>query len=228
MIKTQGPTDDYRRCATTSTKSDIAVGPGPDLAETPPRTCPRAVAQNNRSPLSQQKAITTGEGNRLRNPFNTQPAVAARKHGKVRQICWGSLFAGRRDFFCGLIFLSYPPRSCGFEPMQAERGYVHGSEDVCYWVHCSLPTWTNRQKFRTLRQFSSIARRIYSCVSDVMRHAKEQVWESLKVRLQSSRADQAVWRWRAPSASLKKARTFSSRASGRWRPMRRPSRQGGT
>jgi hypothetical protein len=57
------------------------------VAETPPRTCSWAVAQNNRSPPGQQKAITTGEGNRLRNPFHTQPAVAARKHGEVRQIC---------------------------------------------------------------------------------------------------------------------------------------------
>src|ERR1700676_5291743 len=104
-IETEGPTDDCRRCATTSIMSDIAVGFGPDLAETPPRTCSRAVTQNNRSPPGKQKAITTGEGNRLRNPFHTQPAVAARKHGEVRQICWGSLFAGGRDFFFGLIFL---------------------------------------------------------------------------------------------------------------------------
>src|SRR6266699_3573926 len=112
--------------------SDITVGPGPDLAETPPRTCSRAVAQNNRSPPSQQKAITTGEGNRLRNSFNTQPAVAARKHGEVRQICWGSHFAGRRDFFFGLIFLFHAPRGGGFEPVQTESGYVHRSKDVCY------------------------------------------------------------------------------------------------
>ena len=98
-IKTQGPTDDCRRCATTSTKNDIAVGPGPDLAESPPRTCSRAVVQNNRSPLRQQKAITTGEGNRLRNPFNTQPAIAARKHGEVRQICWGIFLPEGVTFF---------------------------------------------------------------------------------------------------------------------------------
>src|SRR6202048_4113363 len=82
--------------------SDITLGFGPDLAETPPRTCSWAVAQNNRSPPGQQKAITTGEGNRLRNPFHTQPAVAARKHGEVRQICGWHLFVGRRDFFFGL------------------------------------------------------------------------------------------------------------------------------
>src|SRR5258707_7160658 len=102
--------------------SDITVGLGRDLAETPPRTCSRAIAQNNRSPPSHQKAITTGERNRLRNPFHTQPAVAARKHGEVRQICGGSLFAGRCDFLFGLIFLFYAPRSCGFEPMQTEGG----------------------------------------------------------------------------------------------------------
>src|ERR1700731_5076161 len=118
--------------------SDITVGFGPDLAETPPRTCSRTVAQNNRRPLSQQKAITTCERNRLRNPFNTQPAVAARKHGEVRQICWGSLFAGRRDFFFGLIFLFHAPRGCGFEPVQTEGSYVHRSEDICYRVQLSL------------------------------------------------------------------------------------------
>src|SRR5258708_40160477 len=145
MIKTQGTTDDCRRCATTSIKSDIAVSPGPDLAETPLRTCPRAVAQNNRSPLSQQKAITTGEGDRLRNPFNTQPAVAARKHGEVSQICWGSLFDGRRDFFFGLIFLFHAQRGCRFEPVRTESGYVHRSKDVCYRIQLSLPVldeWT--------------------------------------------------------------------------------------
>src|SRR5450755_4924965 len=38
---------------------------------------------------------------------------------------------------------------------------------------------------------------------------RKQSWESLKVRLQSSRADRAAWRWQAPSGSLKKAPTFS-------------------
>src|ERR1700687_2193180 len=118
--------------------SDIAVGFGPDLAETPRRTCPRAVAQNNRGTPGQHKAITTGEGNRLRNPFHTQPAVAARKHGEVRQICWGSLFSRRRDFFFGLIFLFHAPRGCGFEPVHTKSGYVHRSEDVCYRVQLSL------------------------------------------------------------------------------------------
>src|SRR6202521_1151246 len=118
---------------------DIVVGFGPDLAETPPRTCSRAVAQNNRSPPGKQKAITTGEGNRLRNPFHTQPAVAARKHGEVRQICGRHFFIGRRDFFFGLLFLFYAPRGCGFEPVQTDSGYVHRSEDVCYRVQLSLP-----------------------------------------------------------------------------------------
>jgi hypothetical protein len=44
-------------------------------------------AQNNRSPPGQQNAIATGQGNRLGSPFHIQPAVAARKHGEVRQIC---------------------------------------------------------------------------------------------------------------------------------------------
>src|SRR5580698_7582638 len=118
--------------------SDIAVGPGPDLAETPFRACPRAVTQNNRSSPGQQKAIATGQGNRLRKPFHTQPAVAARKHSEVRQICGRHLFAGRRDFFSGLIFLFHAPRGCGFEPVQTESSYVHGSEDVCYRVQLIL------------------------------------------------------------------------------------------
>src|SRR5260221_7857125 len=137
--------------------SDITVGFGPDLAETPPRTCSRAVAQNNRSPPGQQKAITTGEGNRLRNPFHTQPAVAARKHGEVRQICGGDLFVGRRDFFLCLRLLYYAPRGCGFEPVQTESGYVHRSEDVRYWVQLNFSLWTNRQNIRTLGQLSSTA-----------------------------------------------------------------------
>src|ERR1700674_1795597 len=141
--------------------SDIAVGPGPDFAETPLRTCPRAVAQNNRSPLSQQKTITTGEGNRLRNPFHTQPAINARKHGEVRQICGLHFFVGRRDFFFGLLLLCYAPRGCGFEPVQTESGYVHRSEDVCYRVQLILLVWTNRQNIRTPEQFSSTARDIY-------------------------------------------------------------------
>src|ERR1039458_7123044 len=49
---------------------------------------------------------------------------------------------------------------------------------------------------------------------------REQLWESLKVRLQSARVDRAAWGWRAPSGSLKKAATFSSRAGGRRRSMK--------
>src|SRR6202521_3270115 len=143
---------------------DIVVGFGPDLAETPPRTCSRAVAQNNRSPPGKQKAITTGEGNRLRNPFHTQPAVAARKHGEVRQICGRHFFVGRRDFFFGLVFLFYAARGCGFEPVQTESGHVHRSEDVCYRVQLILLFWTNRQNIRTPEQFSSTARDIYYSV----------------------------------------------------------------
>jgi hypothetical protein len=48
-----------------------------------------------------------------------------------------------------------------------------------------------------------------------------QLWESLKEKLQSSPVDRAAWRWRAPSGSLKKAPTFSSRAGGA-RVWRRP------
>src|SRR5579872_6250307 len=109
--------------------NDVAVGFGPDLAESPPRTCSRAVAQNNRSPPGQQKAITTGEGNRLRNPFDTQPAVAARKHGEVRQIRGWHLFVRRRDYFFGLLVLYQAPRGCGFEPVLTESGDVQCSED---------------------------------------------------------------------------------------------------
>src|ERR1700723_4771601 len=119
--------------------SDIVVGLGPDLAETPPRTCSRAVAQNNRSPPGQQKAITTSEGNRLRHAFHTQPAVAARKHGEVRQICGGHPLAGRRDFFFGLFFLYQAPRGCRFEPVLTKSGYVHCFEDVSYRIQLSSP-----------------------------------------------------------------------------------------
>src|ERR1700678_851046 len=128
--------------------SDIVVGLGPDLAETPPRTCSRAVAQNDQSPPGEQKAIPTGEGNRLRNPFHTQPAVAARKHDEVRQICGWHLFVGRRDFVFGLLFLLYAPRGCGFEPVQTESGYVHRSEDVCYRVQLSLHLLSKAIVFR--------------------------------------------------------------------------------
>src|ERR1035441_10675760 len=103
MRRTCAPELSTWRGWTASIMSDIVVGFGPDLSETPPRTCARAGAQNDRSPPGQQKAITTGEGNRLRNPFHTQPAVAARKHGEVRQICGLIFFAGRRDFFFGLF-----------------------------------------------------------------------------------------------------------------------------
>src|SRR5258708_36631216 len=104
--------------------SDIPVGFGPDLAETPLRTCSRAVAQNNRSPLSQQKAIATGQGNRLRNPFHTQPAVAARKHGEGCQICGWPLFAARFDFLCALIVLFHAPGSYAFEPLTTQSSHA--------------------------------------------------------------------------------------------------------
>src|SRR5579862_5827297 len=119
--------------------NDIAVGFGPDLAESPLRTCSRTVAHNNRRPPGEQKAVATGEGNWLRNPFHTQPAVAARQHGKVRQICGGFIFAGRRDFFFGLILLYQAPRGCSFEPVLTESGDVHRCEDVCYRVQASPP-----------------------------------------------------------------------------------------
>src|SRR5260370_17883404 len=115
--------------------SYITVGFGPDPGETPPRACSRAVAQNKTTTPGQQKAITTGEGNRLRNPFHTQPAVAARKHGEVRQICWGSLFSGRRDFFFGLIFLFHAPRGCAFAPVQTQSGYGPPSNKFFYRPH---------------------------------------------------------------------------------------------
>ena len=86
----------------------IAVSPGPNLAKAPPRTGSRAVAQNNRSPPSQQKAITTGEWDRLLDPFHAQPAVSAREHSEVRQICGWHLFCGRRDL-CFVSFSCFTP-----------------------------------------------------------------------------------------------------------------------
>ena len=49
----------------------------------------RTLKSHNNKELSglQLLFFTTGEGNRLRNPFHTQPAVATRRHGEVRQIC---------------------------------------------------------------------------------------------------------------------------------------------
>src|ERR1700722_16074862 len=49
--------------------------------------------------------------------------------------------------------------------------------------------------------------------------SKEKSWESLRVRLQSSRVDRAAWRWRALGGSWKRARMFSLRAGGRRRSM---------
>src|ERR1700722_11372596 len=160
--------------------SDITVGFGPDLAETPPRTCSWAVAQNNRSPPGQQKAITTGEGNRLRNAFHTQPAVAARKHGEVRQICGGHLFVGRRDFFFGLLFLFYAPRGCGFEPVESESGYVHRSEDVCYRVQLSLPPLDEWTKVLDSRAVLVHCQRIYSTVLNATHLSKGVIMGKLE------------------------------------------------
>src|SRR5579862_329086 len=75
--------------------------------------------------------------------------------------------------------------------------------------------WTNRQNIRTPEQFSSTTKEIYSTVLMLSVYRRESLWESLKEKLQSSRVDQAAWRWRAPSCLLKKAPTFSSRAGGR-------------
>src|SRR5262249_7145232 len=161
-----------RRCATASVMSDIAVVPGRDLAKTAPRTCSRAVAQNNRSPPGQQNAIATSEGNRLRNPFHTQPAVTARKHRKVRQICGWHLFVGRCDSFSALLPPDQAPRGCGFEPVLTESGYVQRSEDVGYRIQCNLPNWTNRQNIWTREQFSSTVKEIYSSVVDAIHRPK--------------------------------------------------------
>jgi NAD(P)-dependent dehydrogenase (short-subunit alcohol dehydrogenase family) len=37
---------------------------------------------------------------------------------------------------------------------------------------------------------------------------REQLWESLRERLQSSRVDRAAWRWQAPNGSLRKRLRF--------------------
>ncbi len=75
----------------------------------------------------------------------------------------------------------------------------------------NLLFWTNRQNIRTLGQFSSTVKEIYSTVLDANTFRREQLWESLKVKLQSSQVDQAAWRWQAPSSLWKKVPTFSSR-----------------
>ncbi|HTX74605.1 MAG TPA: SDR family oxidoreductase, partial [Terracidiphilus sp.] len=107
-------------------------------------------------------------------------AVAARKHGEVRQVRGGNLFAGRRDFFFGLTLLYQAPRGGGFEPVLTESGYVHGPEDVCDRVQRSLPIWTNGQEIRTLEQFSSTAKEIYSSVRDATHQPKGAVMGKLE------------------------------------------------
>jgi hypothetical protein len=71
-----------RRSCDRAAENVDSLCPGVSVTDSPPLGC-ISVAQNKRSPPGQQNAITTGEGNRLRNPFHTQPAVAARKHGEV-------------------------------------------------------------------------------------------------------------------------------------------------
>jgi hypothetical protein len=55
--------------------------------------------------------------------------------------CRGSFRASMVDG--GVLYHSqlvyYAPWGCGFEPVQAESGYVHRSEDVRYQVQLSLP-----------------------------------------------------------------------------------------
>src|ERR1700722_1008710 len=119
--------------------SDITVGFSGDFAEGCSWTCSRAIAHDDRSVAGQQEAVATGEGNRVRNAFDTEPAIAARQHDEVRQICGRTLFAGIRRFLFGLRSSpSEAPRGGGFEPVLTESGYVHRSEDVCYRVQLRL------------------------------------------------------------------------------------------
>src|SRR5579863_9243713 len=173
--------------------SDIAVGPGRDLAETPPRTCSRAVAQNNRSPPGQQKAITTGEGNRLRNPFHTQPAVAARKHRKVRQICGRHLFVGRRDFFFGLLLLYYAPWAVASSLCRPKAVTCIVLKMSVIGSNLASLFWTNRQKIRTPEQFSSTAKELYSTGLNST-DLPTGVMGKLQGKVAVVTGDRAVWR----------------------------------
>src|SRR6202453_3543815 len=75
--------------------------------------------------------------------------------------------------------------------------------------------WTNRQKVRTLGQFSSTTKESTLLYRMLRIFRREKLWEGLRVRLRSSRVDRAVWHWRAPSPLLKRVPTFSSRVGGR-------------
>ena len=119
--------------------SDVVHRPSCYLTESRFRRCARAIAHHDRSVTGQQDEVTTGEWNRLRHAFDIEPAVAARQHGEVRQICGGIVPAGRRDFFFSLILLYQAPWGCSFESVLTESGDVHRCEDVCYWVQASPP-----------------------------------------------------------------------------------------
>jgi hypothetical protein len=102
--------------------SDITVGFGPDLAETPPRRCSRAVAQNNGRPPGQQKAITTGEGIGSGMPSTLSQQLPRDSMAQCAKSVGEFFFAGRRDFFFGLFLLYQAPRGCSFEPVLTESG----------------------------------------------------------------------------------------------------------
>ena len=83
--------------------NDIAVGPGRDLAEAPPRTCSRVVAQNNRSPPGQQNAITTGEGNRRASGLGLDFIEILGGHGYLLHKFLSPLSNSRDDEYGGSL-----------------------------------------------------------------------------------------------------------------------------
>jgi hypothetical protein len=138
----------------------------------------QAVAQHKGRSPGQKKAIATGEGNWLWSSFHTEPAVAAREHGEVRQVGGATFSIKRRRFFFGPFPLDQAPWRCRFQPVLTERGDVHRFKDVGYWIQYSLPIWTNGQNIWICRQFSSMLNEIYSSVRDATHREKEYVWES--------------------------------------------------
>jgi hypothetical protein len=113
--------------------SDIAAISGRDFTETLHGACLQAVAQDKGRSPGQKKAIATCERNWLWSSFHTEPAVAAREHGEVRQVC-GTILPVRKRGFFGPFPLDQAPRSCCFQSVLTEGGDVHRAEDICYRV----------------------------------------------------------------------------------------------
>ena len=120
--------------------SDIAVGPGPDLAETSTfgrvRGLSRKTIEVPRASKKQSPPVR-GIGSGIPSTLSQQlPRESMAKCAKSV----GDIFLPEGVTFSSVSLLLYQaPRGCGFEPVQTESGYVHRSEDVGYRVQLSLP-----------------------------------------------------------------------------------------